>query len=276
MAGLSGKNMKYWAGRSILSYFCRICFFQYYKEIFEEIYLVAMVFYFYFLIEFSGCTAWLRTFIIYNITQLSCFIKFVHQICHCNTALSQMIHFLMTDWSHLFPCKINQKLLNVLGDFVAWLGRHVIFLLLWCQIADTHNQILYNHHLHLSHQACDLQRVLQTTYYIITPRIHLYRYDQFILIFAEMKNVSVYIVSPRYISPKSFYNFFIILLEIMEKMLTFFSDQSAWYNNQFSVPFVWKEHYIIRAETLHLNNILFHFLNDWNQEEIKMWRTNSF
>ena len=61
------------------------------------------------------------------------FTKFVHQICHCNTSLAQMSHFLMTDWYHFFPFlyiysngEINDKSINMFGDFVAWQVRHVL------------------------------------------------------------------------------------------------------------------------------------------------------
>ena len=84
--------------------------------------LVLILFYF---IGLTGCTAWLGELFTYNITQLSFSIKFVHQICHCNTALSQMSHFLMTNWSHSFPLcdissnvKINESSFNTLGFFL--------------------------------------------------------------------------------------------------------------------------------------------------------------
>ena len=86
---------------------------------------------FFFKIVFTGCTAWLGKLFTYNITQLSFFIKFVHKICHGNTALSQMSLFLMTNWSHFFSfCdifyngKIDESSFNTLV-FFALQVRHV-------------------------------------------------------------------------------------------------------------------------------------------------------
>ena len=59
---------------------------------------------------------------------------------------------------------------------------------------EKHNQIWYNHPFHLSYQVYDLQRVIQKTYYIITPQIHLHPSDKFILRFSKIKKRSVEIV----------------------------------------------------------------------------------
>ena len=126
--------MEYLAGRAIFFYFCRIYCFSHYNEIFEEIFSVALVIsiLFFFKIGFPGCKAWLGTIITYYITQLSCFIKMFHQICHCQTTLAQMSLFLMTDFSCIFfsfdissKGKINANSLNSLEDFVVWQVRHV-------------------------------------------------------------------------------------------------------------------------------------------------------
>ena len=55
-----------------------------------------------FRIGFLFCTASIGVFITYDITELIGFIKSVHQIFHCHTALPQMGPFLVTDLSQIF------------------------------------------------------------------------------------------------------------------------------------------------------------------------------
>ena len=85
-----------------------------------------------FKIGFLLCTANIGAGIAYYITQLICFIKFVHQIFHCHTALPQMGLFLVTDLSQIFSIfkilfrdKINEKSLDIFGNLLVSQVKHV-------------------------------------------------------------------------------------------------------------------------------------------------------
>ena len=93
-----------------LFYFCRNCRFPHYIRFFEEIFSVALVLSLP-IVLFQNwiffCTASIGAGIAYDITQLIRFIKCVHQIFHCHTALPQMGLFLVTDLSQNFPITIG-------------------------------------------------------------------------------------------------------------------------------------------------------------------------
>ena len=117
-----------------LFYFCRICRFHIIMGSLKRYSQLHWCFQYWFFFQnwVFGCKARLGAVIAYEITQLICFIKFVHQICHCHTALPQMSLFLVTDFLAFFfffdicfKVKINDKSLDILGYFWVLQVRYV-------------------------------------------------------------------------------------------------------------------------------------------------------
>ena len=157
--------------------------------IFEEILLVVLVVLV--VMFFSKCFLLVLALDLYHYSHItplnSVFIKFDHQICHGNTDLGQMSLFLMSNWSQFVSFYdisyydiINESSFNC---FFAWQVRHVHVSPIRMQNSEKNNQIWYNHHFYLSYQIHDSWRVIPTTYYIITPQIHLHPSDNLSLYF---------------------------------------------------------------------------------------------